>query len=63
MLESIDIIRFEGIQATLTSPIQKACPRLAILYRKMAWMIFKEYVIIMRKFMNGKKMLSNDRDM
>jgi hypothetical protein len=53
----------DGVEAGLTSPFQKNFSGLSILKRTMPRMIFKKYVIITRKFMNGKEMLGNIRYM
>jgi hypothetical protein len=52
-LEWQKILRLDGIEAQLTSPVQQTFPRLTILYRKMSRMIFKKDIIITEKFVNG----------
>jgi hypothetical protein len=52
-LECRKILRLDGIEARLTSPVQQIFPGLMILYRKMPRMILKKDIIITGKFMNG----------
>lgn len=62
-LEGRKRLRLDWIEARLTSPFQQASSRLSVLNRKGPRMIFKEDVIITRKFMDRKEMLSNVRNM